>query len=193
MSFLTSLYSRNVVAATKNRYESEEMRMPEILAVAAPGERIQRRKLVERPSHGRLQQLIGGVSKTTLRPPKKQHPATHAVVVVPDYSQVPLMFDSQKQAWETSRDLLAATVHMPPEDDETLPQNDSDRKDVVRSLLGAMRDTDQCIDQSGLIYKNRWGPERKAGYDIRHMEKVCWDILVSCAASLVSASRTDRS
>jgi hypothetical protein len=103
-------------------------------------------------------------------------------IIVPSYSQEQLKFGSQKQAWEKSRDRLAAletVTWMPPANDTSIPQNDTDRKTVVRLLLGAMRDTSHCLDQGGSMNENRWGPNAKELYDIGDMEKVCWDILVS--------------
>jgi len=121
---------------------------------------------------------------------KKRGAATLPDIVVPDYSQEQLKFGSQQQAWEESRDRLAALetiAWMPPANDTSIPQNDNDRKAVVRSLLGAMKDTSKCVEQKSSIFRNRWAPDAQAPYDTGDMEKVCWDILVSFLSPSIPA------
>jgi hypothetical protein len=101
--------------------------------------------------------------------------------VLADHSGLQLAFESQSQAWKGCSKRLTTldTAWTPPKDDASIPKNAEDRKAVVRSLLGAMLDRENCKDGGSAAFKNRWGHGRELVYHIHDMEKVCWDILVS--------------
>lgn len=97
-----------------------------------------------------------------------------------DYSRTSLAFNNHQEAFNACKKDVASlkTAFAPPNDDPSIPKNDEERKVVVRCLLGAMIDTSRCKDEEGKAFKLRWGSGELA-YDVRHMEKICWDIEVS--------------
>lgn len=99
---------------------------------------------------------------------------------LPDYSGIELAYSSQREAWKGRVANLASleTHWVPPEDDPTIPSSVEERKAVVQSLLGAMRDTMNCKDDIGRSFEQRWA-QGKLLYDVKDMEKVCWDMEVS--------------
>jgi hypothetical protein len=69
--------------------------------------------------------------------------------------------------------------------DPTVPKDDEERKAIVKRLFKAMLNRENNRDKTdGPVYISRWGQKNGDGsfkpyYALEHMEKVCWDILVS--------------
>lgn len=97
----------------------------------------------------------------------------------PDYSNFPLNFKSHHHAWESCAEELAQAkgAWMQPQNDDTIPETQEDRENVVSQLLGAMVDMSYSEDKDSRVNKARW-TDGNAAYDIKQLEKCCWDIAV---------------
>ncbi|KAF2124383.1 hypothetical protein P153DRAFT_257745, partial [Dothidotthia symphoricarpi CBS 119687] len=89
-----------------------------------------------------------------------------------------LAFMNLAQAEAAMADRVIEQRWNPPVYDPTLPQNDSDRVEWVKRLLGAMQDTSICDDKKDSdTFKNRWLNPHIPFHNPQAMEKVCWKLL----------------
>jgi hypothetical protein len=72
----------------------------------------------------------------------------------------------------------------PPANDDTIPQNIEQDREVVRRLVEAFLDTSGAMDTEGNAYRKRLTPGTNVFYDPWTIERCAWEILVSFRRSI---------
>jgi hypothetical protein len=118
-----------------------------------------------------------------LRPPiKKQKYAKHRQVLdmeLPDFSQVRLAYVTQQLAEHDSKErLMALKKYFPdPASDPSIPNTNTERRDAVRIVLGALKDTSHAKDAGTKDFNSRWVDGAGKKYDDADLEATAWDIV----------------
>jgi hypothetical protein len=100
---------------------------------------------------------------------------------LPDFSQTLLSFSNRDASLASFQTGLRSIedAFVPVDEDETVPQDDAQRRAVVRIVLGAIRDTTHAKDANSSGFQSRWIPKAPKGYSDSDMEGTAWEIVVS--------------
>lgn len=120
-------------------------------------------------------------SRKTNRKPKFQVLADVLPTPLPSFPQVQLHYPTRINASANFRERvkLQATYWTPPANDTSIPQNDADRQNVVRILVGAMKDLSRVRDIESQSSESRWVVNAPRKHDDEDIEIACWEIAVS--------------
>jgi hypothetical protein len=109
-----------------------------------------------------------------------------------DHSTITLAYSTEHAAVQAVNDSMKrGKLHWTsPNPDNTIPQSDAQRQEVVRILLAAMKDSSQAVDNDKPAFKKRWAVDAKSKHDDMLMEATCWKIAV-CASYTTSRQDTN--
>ncbi|KAF1846391.1 uncharacterized protein K460DRAFT_431409 [Cucurbitaria berberidis CBS 394.84] len=95
-------------------------------------------------------------------------------VPLPDFPHIEVQYATHDEALDDFKDRVKdlATYWTPPQNDSSIPRNDTERQAVVRTLLGAMRDTSRAADK----IDSRWTEDAPRKHNLKDIEVACWEI-----------------
>jgi hypothetical protein len=90
--------------------------------------------------------------------------------------------DEDGMYFRNTKEAVTAMSHTqwhPPTNDDTIPQDEEQDREVVRRLVEAFLDTSSAMDTEGNAYRKRLTPGTSVFYDPWAIERCAWEILVS--------------
>lgn len=98
---------------------------------------------------------------------------------LPDYSNTVLNFNTREEALGDlySRLYDENEGWNPPEEDDTVPETDMERRGAARIILGALMDTSRAQDADSRGFKSRWAPNAARPYEYGDLETAAWEVV----------------